>query len=95
MSTRTWIVVLSAGFSLMMSQVNHAADVPAAKKYRVYIGTYTGPASRGVYQTTLDLATGQLLPPQLAAEIVSPSFVAIHPNHKFLYAVSEINKRNL
>lgn len=87
MSIRTWILVFSAGFSLMMSQSSDGAE--AAKKYRVYIGTYTGPASRGIYQTTLDAATGQLVPPQLAAEIVSPSFVAIHPNQKYLYAVSE------
>ena len=27
--------------------------------------------------------------PELAAEIVNPSFLTVHPNHQFLYAVSE------
>lgn len=89
MSIRTWIFVLSAGFSLMTSQISSADDSDALKKFRVYIGTYTNGASRGVYQATFDSVTGELSSPQLAAEIVSPSFVAIHPNKKFLYAVNE------
>lgn len=68
-----------------------AADAAAPPKFRVYFGTYTGAMSKGIYHSTLDLASGQLSPPQLAAEIKSPSFVAIHPNRKFLYAVSEIS----
>lgn len=88
MPIRTWTTILAAGLIFMISQTADAADV--AKKYRVYIGTYTGPASRGIYQSMFDLATGQLHPPQLAAEIVSPSFVAIHPSQKYLFAVSEI-----
>ena len=71
--------------------VGRAADVAAPLKLRVYFGTYTGALSKGIYHSTLDLASGQLSPPQLAAEIKSPSFVAIHPNRKFLYAVSEIS----
>ena len=68
-----------------------AADAAAPQKIRVYFGTYTGTVSKGIYHSTLDLASGQLSPPQLAAEIKSPSFVAIHPSRKFLYAVSEIS----
>ncbi|MBS0204884.1 MAG: lactonase family protein [Planctomycetes bacterium] len=90
MSTPTWIASCAMGLVLMMTPTSHADDANISKRFRVYIGTYTGPGSRGIYQTTLDLATGQLLPPQLAAEIVSPSFVAIHPSQKYLYAVSEI-----
>ena len=73
--------------------VGRAADAAAPQKFRVYFGTYTGAQSKGIYHSTLDLATGQLSPPQLAAEIKSPSFVAIHPSRKFLYAVSEISDR--
>lgn len=88
MLNRTWITLFLAGISLMTSQLSSAADAP--KRFRVYLGTYTSPTCRGIYQTTLDTATGQLQPPQLAAEIVSPSFVAIHPTQKYLYAVNEI-----
>lgn len=55
----------------------------------VYIGTYTGSSSQGIYRTTLDLATGELAEPVLAAEATNPSFIEIHPTGRFLYAVSE------
>jgi len=62
---------------------------PAPEKYRVYFGTYTGKLSKGIYHCELDMKDGKLSKPILAAETKSPSFVAIHPNLKFLYAVNE------
>lgn len=66
----------------------------AEEKYRVYLGTYTGRSdgsseSKGIYQCELDLKDGSLSQPVLAGETSSPSFLAIHPNRKFLYAVNE------
>ncbi|HUR52575.1 MAG TPA: lactonase family protein [Gemmataceae bacterium] len=59
----------------------------------VYFGTYTGgkgfAASKGIYRSKFETATGKLGQPELAAEMGSPSFLAIHPNGKFLYAVGE------
>src|SRR5947207_965100 len=76
-----------------------AAGVPAEsprvkaterpKKMWIYIGTYTGPKSKGIYRLELDPATGKLTPAGLAAEVNSPSFLAVHPSRRFLYAVSE------
>ena len=60
----------------------------------VYFGTYTGAKSKGIYVSRLNLASGALTPPALAAEISSPSFLAIHPNHRFLYAVNEVSSFN-
>jgi len=91
MSLRLWFLLLGLGaFVIPPLKSTSAADAGSPRKFRVYIGTYTGSASRGIYQTTLDATSGELQPPQLAAEIVSPSFVALHPTLKFLYAVSEI-----
>jgi 6-phosphogluconolactonase len=56
----------------------------------VYFGTYTSAKSEGIYVSRLDLATGALAEPTLAAGTVSPSFLAVHPNRTFLYAVNEI-----
>ncbi|MCL5744972.1 MAG: lactonase family protein [Acidobacteria bacterium] len=42
----------------------------------------------------MDTTTGRLTALGLAAETVNPSFVAIHPNRKYLYAVSEIANYN-
>src|SRR5260370_30124207 len=61
------------------------------EKLWVYIGTYTGKESKGIYRCELDLATGKLSAPVLTAEATNPTFLAIHPNHRFLYAVGEID----
>jgi 6-phosphogluconolactonase len=58
--------------------------------YFVYVGPYTGPKSRGIYVYKFESATGKLTPLALAAESTNPSFLAVHPNHRFLYAANEI-----
>ena len=63
----------------------------------VYIGTIesdTGPKSQGIYVFRLALATGRLTKVGLAAESDHPGFLAIHPNHRYLYAVNEIPEYN-
>lgn len=65
------------------------ATKPAEEKFRVYLGTYTDKESSGIYQCVLDLKDGSLTEPKLAASAVDPSFLAFHPNQKFLYAVNE------
>src|SRR5437867_8689349 len=68
-----------------------AEGAVAEKSMLVYIGTYTGEGSKGIYVSRFDAASGRLTPPELAAETRSPSFLAIHPNRKFLYAVGEVS----
>lgn len=60
-------------------------------QFLVYIGTYTGAKSKGIYVSRLDAASGKLGALELAAATASPSFLAIHPSQRFLYAVGEIN----
>jgi 6-phosphogluconolactonase len=64
----------------------------APAKEWVFVGTYTRGrnAGKGIYQLELDPATGQLSHLAVAAEVANPSFLAIHPNQHFLYAVSEV-----
>ena len=82
----------------MYKQIIHAIAlsvllgvVPAAsaKQAWVYFGTYTGPQSKGIYAAKLDDASGKLEAPFLAGELAHPSFLTIHPNRKYLYAVTE------
>lgn len=55
-----------------------------------YLGTYTKSGkSKGIYVGKLDTETGKLGPVELAGEAKSPSFVALSPNQKFLYASIE------
>jgi 6-phosphogluconolactonase len=61
----------------------------AAMQVFVYFGTYTRGESKGIYVSRFDSSTGELSEPVLAAEMVNPSFLALHPNRRFLYAVGE------
>ena len=66
-----------------------ALTVPAAAETLVYLGTYTGGESKGIYRSTLDEGTGKLSDPLLAAELENPSFLVVSPDQKYLFAVSE------
>ncbi|MBL6764531.1 MAG: lactonase family protein [Verrucomicrobiae bacterium] len=61
---------------------------------RVYVGTYTKRDSRGIYAFDLDLKTGALSPKGIVAESENPSFLALHPNGKTLYAANEVSRFN-
>lgn len=75
---------LGSALALML-----VSDVKAQERYRVYLGTYTGKDSQGIYQCELNLRDGSLSPTTLAGETSSPSFLAFHPTGRFLYAVNE------
>ncbi len=66
------------------------APLAFGANYLMYVGTYTNGKSKGIYSFKFDSATGQATPMGLAAETANPSFVAIHQNRKYLYAVGEM-----
>jgi len=66
-----------------------ASNDSAGGDYFVYIGTYTRNTSKGVYAFRFNSSTGKLTPVGLVAEIPSPSFLAVHPNGRFLYTSNE------
>lgn len=58
----------------------------------LYLGTYTSPGgSHGIYRAQLDEKTGAISTPELAAECASPSYLALGPDGKTIYAVHEID----
>ncbi|MCU1240727.1 MAG: hypothetical protein JWO71_1453 [Candidatus Acidoferrum typicum] len=62
------------------------------KPYFVYVGTYTSKSvSKGIYVYSFDPGTGKLTSLGAAAESEDPSFLALHPSGKYLYAVNEID----
>ena len=63
----------------------------AKDEYFVYIGTYTKGDSEGIYAYRFDATSGRLSSLGAVGKIREPSFLAIHPNSRFLYAVSEID----
>jgi 6-phosphogluconolactonase len=62
----------------------------APKQLLVYIGTYTKTEEQGIHWLKLEMATGKLTAMGKLAGQKNPSFLAIHPSKKFLYAVNEI-----
>jgi 6-phosphogluconolactonase len=54
-----------------------------------YVGTYTDTTAKGVYALKWDAAAKKFISLGLQAEVASPSFVAVSPSHKFLYAITE------
>lgn len=64
----------------------------ASPQFLFYVGTYTrdGAKGEGIYAYRFDAATGEVTSLGLAAKAVNPSFVAVSPNGKYLYAVNEV-----
>ena len=61
----------------------------------LYVGTYTENARRdGIYLVRMDRRSGKLQRVGSADAGANPSFLAIHPNGRTLYAVNEIDKYN-
>ena len=65
---------------------------PTGEAMLVFIGTGTGAQSqsKGIYVLRFDSGSGKLGEPKLAAESARSTFIAIHPNRRWLYAVTEI-----
>jgi 6-phosphogluconolactonase len=68
--------------------------VAGAEDLLLYVGTYTRGKSEGIYRLTMNSETGELTLRGVAAKLDSPSFLAIHPNRGYLYAVNEISDLN-
>ena len=60
--------------------------------YFMYVGTYTqeGSTSKGIYIFRYDPGSAKVTSLGLAAQTINPSFLAVHPNRRFLYAVNEV-----
>jgi len=75
---------------LFRSLVLAALLASAVMAQLMYVGTYTEGTSKGIYAYRLDSKTGKLASLGLVAETPDPTFVALHPSGKFLYAVNEV-----
>src|ERR1700704_3646806 len=83
-----WILLL---LSLVTVTMAAAKDFPK-DKYLLFVGTYTEKESKGIYAYRFDAASSELTPLGVAAETTNPSFLAIDPSRRFLYAVNEVPK---
>jgi len=81
---------------LLSMCVQVRSQEPQKGKYLFYVGTYTenGSKSKGIYAYRFDPATQEVTSLGLAAETTNPSWVTLHPNGRFLYAVNEEGNYN-
>jgi 6-phosphogluconolactonase len=68
-----------------------AREARSPDSYLIYVGTYTGPASKGIYVLRFEPGTSRWSSPAIAAETANPSFLAIDPSQGFLYAANEVS----
>jgi 6-phosphogluconolactonase len=86
---------ISSALGLGLAVLTLAAmAAPAANQgpLYVYVGTYTDKSSKGIYVYRFQPESGKLDSIGLAAETPNPTFLAIHPSRKYLYAANEIGK---
>ncbi len=80
-------VLCAASARAQNTPVKHATT---RRHSLVYVGTYTGPQSKGIYDYRFDTSSGKFTALGVAAEVANPSFLVTDPHHRFLYAVSEM-----
>jgi 6-phosphogluconolactonase len=75
----------------MQSFLHQAHGATSTGGEMLFVGTGTATGSKGIYAYNFDSASGGLTQLGLAAEAPTPSFLALSPNGKFLFAVNEID----
>ena len=71
----------------VLAILSGAAAIATAAPVPVYFGT-GGPGAKGIYRATFDSANGKFTAAELAVEVGSPGFLALHPAGDKLYAVA-------
>ena len=84
------LVVTLIAVICLISGVLFAAD-HSGGQYLAYVGTYTGPKSKGIYGFRFDPSSGKVEQLGLVAEVANPSFLTLDRNQQYLYAVSELS----
>jgi 6-phosphogluconolactonase len=55
----------------------------------LFVGSYAAADEAGIHLFKFDGSRGSLKPQQLVSGVINPSFLIVHPNGRWLYAVSE------
>jgi len=92
-TSRRLLLLLPLAVPFVFADGKDKKPAPVKKEFFAFAGTYTAKTqSKGIYSFRYDATTGKLTAIGVAAETPDPSFVAIHPSGKFLYAVNESGK---
>src|SRR6266566_1802179 len=94
-SRRDFLAASAIGLMALASGSESAAlrDEAQTDGGLLYVGTYTeGTRSEGIYLVRVDRRSGKLQRVGSVDAGANPSFLAIHPNGRVLYAVNELEK---
>jgi 6-phosphogluconolactonase len=87
---RAFLFVTLVASSFAFFSLPATARPPQKDGYLAYVGTYTEKTqSKGIYAYRYDAGAGKFTSVGLAVETINPSFLAVHPSGKYLYAVNE------
>jgi 6-phosphogluconolactonase len=90
---------LKSASALALAPLGSRAFAASSRGILTFIGTYTAQPNEpnsasgngeGIYRAWLDPHTGELRNIALAAKTRNPSWLAIHPSRRFLYAINEV-----
>ena len=85
----TFLLMIQWVFMMLAMLPNVTSAESKTTDCIVYIGTYTSGESEGIYAFHLDSDKGTLTRIAGVTKSEEPSFVAVHPSGKYLYAVNE------
>ncbi len=80
------------GLTMSELPVARLLDAKRAEELLLYVGTYTTGKSEGIYLYRLDLSSGELKHLVTTKGVVNPSFLALSPSRRYLYAVNEVEE---
>ena len=87
------MIKLNYLFGVLLSLFASCSSIVAQPKTHIpmFIGTYTGEGSNGIYRSWFDTQSGKLSTPRLAARLTNPSYLAISANNHYVWAVGEMD----
>lgn len=87
---RRYVVLLALILGVVVAAFGREPRRNTKSSYLVYVGTYTGPTSKGIYAFHFDASSGKTTSPGVVGETANPSFLAVNRSRTHLYAVNEV-----
>lgn len=80
------------GLAVPELALGRVLDVERPGELLIYVGTYTSGKSEGIYLLKLNLTSGKLEHLGTTKGVKDPSFLALAPSRRYLYAVNEVEE---
>ena len=90
-----WAATIAIGLGVVRISPSSAAQTTSQQNIKevfLYVGTYASGKSKGIYVYRMDLSSGALKFTSAVTGVVNPSFLAIGPRQRYLYAVCEVSR---